>query len=102
MYSGRLTAFNRGTLKTNTIPAVGNRSSYNYLFSHMQNKNFILRFDQVTSSDADVWLRRSKPFLSLGAVYEAPASRYYYPIILPSMYDVLIYFDNTGSTQLIR
>lgn len=102
MNTGRFTAFNRGTLKTNTIPTVANRSSYNYLFSHMQNKNFILRFDQVTSSDADAWLRRAKPFLSLGAVYQAPASNYYYPIILTSMYDVLIYFDNTGSTLLIR
>ncbi|MEL6132006.1 MAG: erythromycin esterase family protein, partial [Bacteroidota bacterium] len=91
-----------GVLRENIITTIGNSGSSNYIFSYLTHKNFIIRWKEVTSRTARNWLDQTRPFLSIGAVYSSPSQNYYFPALLLREFDVMIYFDDTHSTDLLR
>lgn len=78
--------------------------SYEYTFHNAGLPLFFLDLRRLPSdSPAANWLLTSHPFREIGAVYDPTHPEdYFMPSILPDMFDVLIYFQDTSPSLLLH
>jgi erythromycin esterase len=85
------------SLKTHAITDEPKPGSVNELFHSAKEKNFLLRLDSLeAASPLKTWLSSSRPFLSIGAVFNGIPDNYYGLTPILQHFDVLIHFDTTG------
>jgi len=90
-------------LWTNYITRQPLFGSINYVCHYAQDDNFILRkADILADSDFDTWITEAHNFLDIGAVFNDNSYDYYYDIEFKEHCDVLIYFDDTTSSELLN
>ncbi len=77
--------------------------SYEYYFHSTGMPRFFLDLRRIQpGSPATDWLFEPHSFHSIGSVYnEEDPSRYLQKSVLPHMFDVIIYFENTSPSQLL-
>ena len=80
------------------------KGSLNYIFYSAQYDNFILKVSDIpTDSELGNWIRASRPFLSIGAVFSGYPDYYYYDVPLREFFDVIINYDiTTAAVQLFN
>ena len=98
---GAFTAFDRERrLGINRIDEDPLFNSTNELLYHSELDNFILPMT-TDHFELNEWLRNSRRFLSIGAVFNGSPARNYLNIQAARNYDYIIHFDVTNSSQLI-
>jgi len=80
--------------------------SINYVFHHAKYDNFILReIDIQEDSDFDNYISQPQFFFTAGSgfnIFQYKLGRYYYPIDLKEMFDVLINWDTTKAAEQLN
>lgn len=77
--------------------------SINYVCHYAQDDNFILKKTDIQAdSDFDAWISEPHSFLDIGAVFNSNSYNYYYDIKFKEHCDVLIYWDETTSSELLN
>ena len=90
-------------LMANTITDEPLNTSVNFLFHHVQHDEFILRLDDLTSSNGlCAWLAYEQPFLSVGSVYFGNPAEHYRIIPILVHFDIIVYFDETKASVLVN
>ena len=90
-------------LMENTIFDEPLETSVNFLFHHVQHDEFILRLDDLTSSNGlRAWLASDRPFLSVGSVYFGNPADHYRIMPILIHFDVTVYFDETDASELVN
>lgn len=79
-------------------------NSYEYTFHSAALPRFFLDLRGLPSdSPATNWLMTSHPLRAIGAGYDpSHAEDYFVPVILPDMFDVIIYFQDTSPSILLN
>jgi erythromycin esterase len=87
---------------THQITDEPSSASVNFLFHHASHSNFAFNLDAIPPGSAwDSWLSESRPFLSIGALYNGSPGNYYRSTNLRQHYNWIIYFDTTNASILI-
>jgi len=89
-----------GPLRSHTIGEEPIEISSNFLLYHSSLDNFILPLNTM-NTELDNWLGETKPFLSVGAVFNGNVILYYRETNLKELYDYLVHFDVTNNSVLL-
>jgi len=90
-----------GPLTQHRVPPPA--ESYEDYFRRAGIAKMFLDLREIGPGPATDWLFGPRFFRSIGAVYDSnTASRYFYPARLPQEFDVMIYFQETSPSVLLR
>jgi erythromycin esterase len=90
------------TLTTFEITGIPQADSLNFIFHSASDMNFAVDLRTIPQgSDLAVWLNAARPFLSIEEVYDGNPEHYYENLLIPSHFDLLIYFDQSSESQLL-
>ncbi len=101
--NGKFNAYPNNFDKSNELTAQPLPNSTNFLFKHSKYPQFVLRIDAIPSSYIfSSWTTQYKRMLMVGATYDGNPEEYYIPVILRDSYNVIIYFDATRASEILK